>query len=228
MPSTSFNTDSNIFHKIDESAANDIINLGRIREIKPKGVLFEEGTPATHCFFIQDGHLKISKTDMDGNETIVRYANPGQITAAISIIQQQTYPATASAVDSATVIEWDKDSLLKAIHRIPQLAINIMGLMAARIGELQDRYQELNHERTDSRIAKALLRLVEQAGCQTKDGITIDFAIGRQDLASFAGTTQFTFSRTISKWEKQGWLLTGREQVTVVSIEDIVRVAEQT
>jgi CRP-like cAMP-binding protein len=80
---------------------------------------------------------------------------------------------------------------------------------------LQNQHRELATERVERRIARALLRLVPQMGREVADGVVIDLRLSRQDLADLTGTTLYTVSRTLSQWEKQGLVQSGRERVLI-------------
>jgi CRP-like cAMP-binding protein len=81
-------------------------------------------------------------------------------------------------------------------------------------------------ERVERRIARALLRLAHDAGRRVEGGVEIDFPLSRQDLAQMTGTTLFTVSRTLSAWETDGLIATGRRRVTILKPHGLVRIAE--
>lgn len=58
-----------------------------------------------------------------------------------------------------------------------------------------------------------ILRIMRQPGIKTPDGIKIDVPLSRQNITDYTGTTLFTVSHSISRWEKQGWVKSGRESV---------------
>jgi len=82
-------------------------------------------------------------------------------------------------------------------------------------------------ERVEQRLARALLRFMNQAGRKTTEGILIDFRLSRQDLADYTGTTLYTVSRTLSSWEKQGWIASGRERIVVIDPHALMLFAER-
>jgi CRP/FNR family transcriptional regulator, nitrogen oxide reductase regulator len=65
-------------------------------------------------------------------------------------------------------------------------------------------------------VAHALLRLAQQTGRRTEEGIVIDFPISRQDIAEMTGSTLHTVSRLLAAWEEKGLVKSGRQRVTVV------------
>lgn len=99
-------------------------------------------------------------------------------------------------------------------------------MVAGRFVQLQNQYRELATERVERRIARALLRLAAQAGQHEADGVCIDFPISRQDVAELTGTTLYTVSRTLSQWEKQGIVQSGRKRVLIRSLRTLAALAE--
>ena len=91
---------------------------------------------------------------------------------------------------------------------------------------MQNRVVEMSTEQVERRVARALLRLVNQTGRKTREGILIDFPISRQDIAEMTGTTLHTVSRLLSAWEASGIVRSGRQKVTVVEPHRLFLLAE--
>jgi CRP-like cAMP-binding protein len=81
-------------------------------------------------------------------------------------------------------------------------------------------------ERVECRVARALLRLVHEAGRRVDKGVEIDFPISRQDIAEMTGTTLFTVSRLLSAWEERGIVKSGRQQIVLTKPHALVVIAE--
>jgi CRP-like cAMP-binding protein len=116
--------------------------------------------------------------------------------------------------------------MLSLMERFPTLAINAVRVMSMRVQEFQDRYRELATERVERRVARALLRLAGQAGKKVPDGILIDLAFTRQDLAEMTGTTRYTISRMLSDWEERGLVEASRERVLIKQPHSLVIIAD--
>jgi CRP-like cAMP-binding protein len=81
--------------------------------------------------------------------------------------------------------------------------------------------QELATERVPTRLARALLRVAEHGGIVEAEGVRIAHPLTRQELAELTGTTLFTVSRLMSRWESEGLLKTGRGAVTILDAEGL-------
>lgn len=217
---------SDLFVGIEADKLSDIFSFGNRRAYESGVALFREGDPALKSYLVLKGRLKLSKLHEDGKEAIVRYINPGEMTAAVSVFKEKNYPVTAQAVGPTEVIGWDRKTMLELMMAHPQIAINLLGKVVERLDEIQSRYLELQTERVEQRIARALLRIMNQSGRKTDEGILIDFRLSRQDLADYTGTTLYTVSRTLSSWEKKGWVTSGRERIVVADPHALVTFAE--
>ena len=217
---------SDVYVGIQEDKLSDIFNLGHRCVYDSGTTLFREGDPAAKSFMVLKGRIKLSKLHHDGKEAIVRYINPGEMAAAVSVFKRKKYPVTAQAVSPTETVGWNRVTMLELMTAYPQIAINFLGMVVERLEDIQSRYLELQIERVEQRVARALLRIMRQSGCKTEEGILIDFRLSRQDLADYTGTTLYTVSRTLSSWEKRGWVRTGRERVIVADPHVLVSFAE--
>jgi len=217
---------SDVFVGIEADKLSDIFSLGHRCVSASGATLFREGEPAARSYLVLKGRFKLSKLHEDGKEAIVRYINPGEMTAAISVFKGKSYPVTAQAVGPAEAVGWNRKTMLELMTAHPQIAVNLLGMVVERLDDIQRRYLELQTERVEQRIARALLRIMQQSGRRTDAGILIDLRLSRQDLADYTGTTLYTVSRALSSWEKKGWVRSGRERIIVADPHALVSFAE--
>jgi CRP-like cAMP-binding protein len=144
----------------------------------------------------------------------------------IACLSEARYPVSAEAVEDSAALAWERQVIGQMMEREPRMALNAIRILAGRVQEVQDRLRELATERVERRIARALLRLVRQTGRQIPEGVLIDFPITRQDLAEMTGTTLYTVSRTLSGWEAQGLIQSGRERIVIRFPHGLVAIAE--
>ncbi len=213
---------------IEEEHYLDILSSGDSIQLESGRTLFRQGDPAQRCYFVVSGRLKLIKLHEQGKEAIIRYIGPGEITAAVAVFRETDYPVTAKVIGTTEVFGWEKRTMTELMLKHPPLAINMLRFAINRIDELQTRFLEISAEQVEQRIAHALLRIMKQCGRKTDHGIAIDFRLSRQELADYTGTTLYTVSRTLSSWEKRGWIKSGREQITVAAPHALVLIANNT
>jgi len=217
---------SELFDGISPEQLTDILSRGIHSHLKQGQALFHEGDHADMCYLVLKGRIKLSKLHEQGKEAIIRYIEKGSITAAIAVFKGKRYPVTATALETAEVIGWDRDTIIKLISNYGQLAVNLLRFTIDRIEELQTRFLELSAEQVERRIARALLRIMRQSGRKTDSGVEIEFQLSRQDLADYTGATLYTVSRTLSSWGKKGWIKSGRKRITITDPHSLVNFTE--
>jgi CRP-like cAMP-binding protein len=98
--------------------------------------------------------------------------------------------------------------------------------MTAHMTDALTRVRELTTARVGQRLAQTLLRLARQCGRQTPGGVLITQPLTRQELAELTGTTLYTVSRTLTKWEADGLLESRHRQLLLRSIPGLEEAAE--
>lgn len=207
-------------------ALDEVVAKAVQKKVSAGGTLFREGEPASALYVVLDGRMKLTQIAADGHEVLMRFVTKGDAVAAVALFGGAAYPVTAGAVTDTVVVGWSRDVLQEFFQRYPSLAVNAMRLLSERLREVQERFRELATERVAQRIARALLRLVRQAGRRVEAGVLIDLPLSRQDLAEMTGTTLYTVSRVLSEWEQQGILESGRAKVLVRRPHALVALAE--
>ncbi len=188
--------------------------------------LFSEDEPANACYVLAQGQVRLSKLAATGEQVILRIVQPPEPVGIIAVLPQAVYPLSAYALRPCTLLAWDHPTLTGLIERHPLLAVRALHLVSGRFIELQQQYLERNVERVERRLARTLLRLANQVGRRVPDGVLIDLPLSRQDLAEMSGTTLYTVSRTLSRWEQDGIVASTRTQVVICAPHRLVSIAD--
>lgn len=197
-----------------------------VRQISKDTRIFDQGERAGRAHALLSGGVRITQAGSDGEEILIRLIGPGEIFGCVPVLTDGLYPADATTIVDSIEISWDPVDLLALMREHSGIAINMIAILGQRIGETQERLRELATQSADRRLARTLLRLLDQAGRPTAEGTRIEFPLRRKDIADIAGTTLHTASRILANWERQGLLISRRQELIIVSPEEIGRIAE--
>lgn len=217
---------NSLFAGLQAGELQEILSAAHERPVEKDGFLCFQGDPAEHLYFLQRGKVKVSQVTPDGQQVVLRMAGAGSLVGVVALVETQDYPASAQAMEDSLALYWSRAELIRFIEKIPRLAHNALQFMSGQIQHFQDRYRELATERVERRLARTVLRLANQAGKKTPQGVLIDLPLSRQDLAEMSGTTLYTVSRILSQWETRGLVLVGRERVVITFPHGLVLVAD--
>ena len=201
--------------------------MARTRHLYRGMRIFDQGEPAGRAHALLSGFVRITQAGSDGEEILVRFIGPGEIFGCVPILTDRLYPADATAIVDSVELSWDPADLLALMQRHSQIALNMVAIVGKRLGDAQERLRELATQRADRRVARTLLRLLDQAGRRTDDGVRIEIPLRRKDIANIAGTTLHTVSRILVGWERRGLLISGNRHLVISSPDGINRIAER-
>jgi CRP/FNR family transcriptional regulator, nitrogen oxide reductase regulator len=177
--------------------------------------LARQGDPAKHFYLVESGFLKVLQLTAEGTELIVRFVAPAEPFGGVVALGNSAYPVTAVAAQPAVVHVWTRETVAELLVKTPQVRVNIMREMATHMTDALTRVRELTTTRVGQRLAQTLLRLTRQCGQATPEGVLITQPLTRQELADLTGTTLYTVSRTLGKWESMG-LVESRKRLLLV------------
>ena len=209
----------------DEELA-EIVRQARPVRYPKESTIFEQAAEAHSFFLLLDGHVRVVRTTPDGTQVIARYISEGELLGIAAALGRDTYPASAIAAVDCVVLAWPSALWPEFTARFPAFGAGAYRTVGARLEDTQARVVEMSTERVEQRIAHALLRLVNQSGRKTEEGIEIDFPLSREDVAEMTGTTLHTASRLLSKWESEGLVTGGRQRIIVKDPHALFLIAE--
>jgi len=216
-----------VFAGLAPAELNAILSEARSIRYPKNSAVFQEGEDVHSFFVLLHGHVRASKMTPAGQQVVVRYVTPGEIFGVAPAIGLTKYPATATAVDDSVALAWPSAAWPRLVAQHPTIATNTLETVGSRLQETHTRVIEMSTQQVERRVAHALLRLARQAGRKVEQGVEIDFPISRQDIAEMTGTTLHTVSRTLSAWESQGLIESGRQRVVLRDPHRLFVLAEQ-
>ena len=216
-----------LFKDLSAEGLADAANRGRVRNVARGAVIFSQGDDATACHALLEGRVRITQSNEDGAELLVRFIGPGEMFGTVGLFTDGRYPAEAVAVLDSIEIHWPEPVLSDLLARHPPIALNMVRIIGARLRDMQERLREVGLLRVERRIAHVLLRLAAQASHGDAGARTIDFPLTRKDVADMCGTTLHTASRILAAWQEAGLLTTDRQWVTLHDVAAIRRIADE-
>ena len=212
------------------SAAERAALEGRLdrRRYEKDEYLFFEGDPAEWLVFVAEGRIKMIKHSESGRETILATFGPGQIVGEVGVLVGEVYPATAQALEPAVTLSLRRDAYAALVRAHPDLAWALIEELGRRLQQAHEKIRSLAVEKVERRVARLLLRMANTAGQRLEGGaVRITVPLSRQDIADMAGTVVETAIRTMSKFQKQGWLETREGYIVLLRPHELVAVAEE-
>ncbi|MEE8418415.1 MAG: Crp/Fnr family transcriptional regulator [candidate division Zixibacteria bacterium] len=191
-------------------------------KFKKNQYLFREGDPASKIYVIKSGRIRLLKTSASGKKMVLEVMVPGQICGGTTLFGD-THRNGAQAVEPTIVYGLSRGSYDKLLSRYPGIARGIIKYLGAKLMDAHDVIISLVSSKVESRIAAVVVRLCENHGTPTDDGIMINVRLTRQDIADIVGSTVETTIRIVSRFQKKGLLATVSGRLLVKDFDAFVK-----
>ena len=215
-----------LFEGVASDVLERIVGLAHTKRLESGAFFFNEDDPAEEFFVLMSGRVKLTQLTPEGHQIVLRMVGPGDAFGGVGAVGDPTYPVSAEAVERSAALAWSSSTMRQLLETERTIALNALHVVSGRLHDLQRRYRQFMTERVERRVARALLRLVRDAGRRVEGGIEISFPVSRQDIAEMTGTTLYTVSRLLSAWEAQGIVKGGRQRIVLTKPHALVSIAE--
>lgn len=192
-----------------------VIEAAQTRQVDSGTVIFSEADPASSFFIVLSGSVKLAQLTEDGDAVVFRLLGRGDAFGTVSVLGDAAYPVSAIAVTRVSIVQWPAAAMRHFLELDARLSLNVLRSVSDRLQALRLQYRHLATENVERRMARALLTLAQGAGTRVGDGILLDLPLSREDVAQLTGTTVFTISRIVSRWEAAGILRAGRQRLVI-------------
>lgn len=210
------------FSRLSRPEIREILDRSTPKRYPEGAAVFREGAPADRFYLLLDGYVRVVRTTPEGEQVVALHIQPGQLLGIATAICRETYPATAVCASESLALGWSSRLWHEFASRYDGFATETYRTFGVRLGEFQSRVTELATQAVERRVAAALLRMVNQSGRKSDEGIEIAFPVTRADIAEMTGTTLHTVSRLMSGWEREGIVKSTRRHVTVTAPHRLV------
>jgi len=169
-------------------------------------VLFNENTACQGFPLVLTGEIKVSRNSGDGRSLELYRVVPGELCLVSSACLFRTQPLTAHGVTTKpSTLLLITPELFKRWLETPAFRNDVLGLFAERMADLTSLIDAVAFQRLDRRLAAALLGRGQQLN------------VTHQTLADELGTVREMVTRLLRRFEREGWVSLGREQIQIIS-----------
>lgn len=213
-----------LFHRLTQEDRETLAAVSQAVSFDKGEILFREGESADSLFNIAQGRVKIAKAAVDGREVILEILGTGDPVGAVAVYQEIPYPATAIALEPTLCLKTPSADLFRLLETHPSLVRGLLSALNFRLVRLTEQLRDRTGK-VENRFARIFLKLAEETGQSTAEGIFIPVVLSRQELADWTGTTLETAIRTMSRWGKEGLVQTAKDGFRILDRERLALLA---
>lgn len=189
-----------------EPALGELGSMASPMHVPSGTVLFRENESCQGFPLVLKGEIKVSRSSGDGRSLELYRVVPGELCLVSSACLFRSQPLSAHGITTKpSSMLLITPPVFQQWLETPAFRNDVLGLFAERMADLASLIDAVAFHKLDRRLAAALLGRGRQ------------LAITHQALADELGTVREIVTRLLRRFEREGWVTLGREQIQIVN-----------
>jgi CRP/FNR family transcriptional regulator, anaerobic regulatory protein len=191
---------------------------------REQGVFWEDDA-AEFVLQIVGGVGRSVRVFPEGDREVLAFVFPGDV---VSLSFSDSYPFTFEAVTAIRFRRIRRSVLLWWAEQEPAIASTLIDLLRAEVRQVRSHAHLLSKASADFRIANFLLSVADRTPGALLGLAEFSVVMSRIDIADHLGLTMETVCRTVTKFRREGLIVTrGPHQVRLRDPNAVRRLARQ-
>ena len=204
------------------------INSKRKRIQFLKGdVIYKKGDENLGLICLNEGKVKICVEDQNENSQIIGLKKMVDFIGFHELINDRVYNTTATAIGNVSVCVINKNDFMSVVKNNSDLSMKVIKMLSDDLEKTEERTLTLTYKHMKSRIADAILELIDVYGFSNNDPKLIDISLKRKEIANLANMTTANAIRTISLFNKKGIVKTERRKIWVLNLNVLNKISDK-
>jgi CRP-like cAMP-binding protein len=201
----------------------DLAAFGRFaRTFHPGEMIFSEFEPGDTFYLIQSGRVELVKIIGDIEKTL-DILQPSEMFGEMAILENSPRSATAIALDTVKVLEFNAQNFEILMLGNPQIALKLLRMFTKRIYDSKRRFMILTLDEPQAKIADVFLMLDETQTNIDRTTERREFKTTVDDIAHWAGMSITETRETLGHFVTQRRMEMYPDRIVVKNINDFSR-----
>ena len=192
------------------------------RTFQAREIIFSEFEPGDTFYLIQSGRVELVKIIGEIERTL-DILQPSEMFGEMAILENSPRSATAIALDTVTVLEFNSQNFEILMLGNPQIALKLLRMFTKRIYDSKRRFMILTMDDPQAKIADVFLMLDESMTDIDKSTETRIFKTTVDDVAHWAGMSVNETRDIINHFVTQRRMEMYPDKIVVKNINDFSR-----
>ncbi len=193
-----------------------------MKEVKRGTTIFNKGDVGNSLFAVCEGSVKMTSPSADGKDAVFNLINEGAIFGEIALLDGRTRTADAIAATDCQLMVIDRRDFLPLLRSQQELAIKIIDVLCARLRRTSEQVEDIMFLDLPGRLAKALLRLTDEAS-----GNDRKLTITQGEIGEIIGMSRESTNKQLREWQERKWIKLERGGISILQPNALQAIAER-
>ena len=188
--------------------------IGVLRNWTDGQVVLIRGESNSAALLVMKGRLRVTMTTPEGEEQLLRWLLPGEISGLSSVFAETTYPADLISAGSSQVLHIERSRLMQLISQDINLAVDLLRVLCLRINYLLDTLADQGMPSLEERVWATLERFAKFNSVQVTDGVQL--RVSQSDLAKAAMASRQRVNQQLRHLQNLGQIRLGYRNIVLL------------
>jgi CRP/FNR family cyclic AMP-dependent transcriptional regulator len=215
-----------LFENLDDEYLVDISKLCSTRNYIKGESIFLEGEEGDALYLVISGVIQIYQ-DNYSRDVIFSIFREGDFFGEMALLQnERVRSASARTIEKSTLCILKKRDFIPLLKSKPEILIGILETSLDRLRDANKLITDLTILDVRTRIARMLLRLTEQHGVPSDNGVLIDLKLTHQHMADMTGTARETVTKSLLELQNEQLIRIDQKKILVCNIDSLRSILE--
>jgi CRP/FNR family transcriptional regulator len=170
---------------------------------------------------VEEGRVKLSFLDESGKTLTIAILDQDQIFGEMCLVGEKVRRYLASAIEDSYVRRVSKKDFVETVNADPLHLQLMLKHFATRTRVLEETLEDFAFKDIQARLSRQLLKLSNEYGVKTKEGILIGFQLTHKDLADMIGSARENTTLALNRFAREGILDKSRYRIVIKNEEGL-------
>lgn len=205
-----------IFSEFTDAELQSVTSFVSERLFKKGTTVFHEGQPGVAFYIVKSGRVKVFKLAEDGRELILGIFGDGALFGDVPVFDGGPYPAGAATLVDTRVYSINREDFERLVTDQTGMALKVIRVLGRRLRQAHGFVMDIAMKSAPQRLSSLLLRLAQEYGAQTEEGLVLDLPLTRREIAELMGVSRETAIRELSKFSRAGTIKLDGKRIIIL------------
>lgn len=213
-----------LFQGLSHAEQLGVAALARPRTLARGEVVSAPTDAASQLLVVHTGSVKITRTEANGHEHLVRVLGPGDFVGETAFLTGRPPNHRATAIDPGQLCVFRHEDLDRLVRAHPSIGLRMLQAVSGRLQETESRLVSVISGDVSSRLAEYLLSL---PGTTSDGETTVRLPLPKKDVAALLDTTPESLSRQLRRLRDSGVIRSrGARDLMVTDVDALMELAD--
>jgi CRP/FNR family transcriptional regulator len=195
--------------------------MGEAHRVERGETIYQPGAPSNSVYVVEAGRVKLAYLDESGKKLTLVILDPGEIFGEMCLVGEKHRRHLATAIEDGVIRCVDRKDFTNALNEEPLYLQLLLEHFAHRMREFEETLEDLAFRDIQARLSRQLLKLSDEYGVETDEGILISFQITHKELADMIGSARENTTLALNRFAREGILDKSRYRIIIKNEEGL-------